>query len=204
MRWNDSVGSAWWPVNVTSASVLPPVDELRNLPLEVLINILSSARPLHRVLAIYLRRKLDGKFVEKNSEMIDPHKRVDTGKFLLQRTRKVSWALNALRERLERPAATLEALRWRLLGPVGVMAFAEALVRESHSEGEFAFLISELALELTRVKPEPLPDCVPLDQHLAEIRAVTKNLEGLIPVELSDLPGNLRHYVQSVFKAVTV
>jgi hypothetical protein len=204
VRWAGSVGSAWWPVNVLTGDALPPPAELKNLPLEVLINILSSARPLHRVLGEYLRRRAR----EKNGDgadkpVIDPHKRVDTSRFLLQRTRWISWALNALRERLERPAVTLEFLRWRLHGPVGVLALAKALEREAQSNEEKAFLISELILELARVKPQATPGCLAPAQHLAEVRALIPELKSLIPSGPAG-PENLRHYVESVFGKVGV
>lgn len=202
VRWTGSGGSAWWPVNVLAGNVLPPPEELKNLPLEVLINILSSARPLHRVLGEYLRRREREKAKESDKLVVDPHKRVDTSQFLLQRTRRISWALNALRERLEHPVATLEFLRWRLHGPVGVMALAKALVREAQSNEERSFLISELVLELARVKPVVAPGCVPPKQHVSEIRAVISELKMLIPAKTADEPGNLREYVESVFKAV--
>ena len=203
VRWTGSGGSAWWPVNVHSGNALPPPDELKDLPLDVLINILSSARPLHRVMADYLRRREREKSKEGDRPVVDPHKRVDTSQFLLQRTRRISWALNALRERLERPVATLEFLRWRLHGPVGVMALARALVRDARSIEETAFLISELVLELARVKPRPAPGCLPPKQHVTEIRAVIGELKTLIPVRTSAEPENLREYVKSVFKAVS-
>ena len=204
VRWTGCVGRAWWPVNVLTGNALPPPEELKNLPLEVLINILSSARPLHRVLGDYLRRREREKAKDSDQPVVDPHKRVDTSQFLLQRTRRISWALNALRERLERPVATLEFLRWRLHGPVGVMALAKALVREAQSTEERAFLISELVLELARVKPGVAPGCVPLKQHITEIRAVISELKTLIPEKTSGEPKNLREYVESVFKAVSI
>ncbi len=204
VRWRDSGGSAWWPVNVTAGSVLPPPEELRNLPLEVLINILSSARPLHRVLRDYLRRRGREKGQNDDGPVVDPHKRVDTSQFLLQRTRRVSWALNALRERLERPVATLEFLQWRLRGPVGAMALAKALVREAKSDEEKAFLISELALELGRVNPASAPGCLPSETHISEIHEVISELRTLIPDGVSEGPENLRRYVESVFDAVSV
>ena len=204
VRWTGSGGSAWWPVNVLTGNALPPPEELKNLPLEVLINILSSARPLHRVLRDYLRRQEREKSKDGDKPIVDPHKRVDTSQFLLQRTRRISWALNALRERLERPVVTLEFLRWRLHGPVGVMALAEALVREAQSTEERAFLISELVLELARVKPGAAPGCVPPKQHIIEIRAVISELKTLIPENTPGQPENLREYVESVFKAVSV
>lgn len=202
VRWKGSGGSAWWPVNVTAGDVLPPPAELKNLPLEVLINILSSARPLHRVVGEYIRQR---KKVKNNgdSPIVDPHKRVDTSQFLLQRTRRISWALNALRQRLERPVVTLEFLRWRLHGPVGVLALAKALVREAKSTDEKTFLLSELALELARVKPESAPGCVPPDEHKAEIHAVIGELRALIPEREQGEPENLRQYIDSVFTAVS-
>ncbi len=203
VRWSGSGGSAWWPVNVLSGNVLPPPDELRNLPLEVLINILSSARPLHRVLRDFLRRRDRETSTQENKPIVDPHKRVDTSQFLLQRTRRISWALNALRERLERPVVTIEFLRWRLHGPVGVKALANALVREAQSAEERVFLISELALELARVNPIQAPGCVPSQQHVSEIRAVIVELMALIPASTSEEPKNLRRYVESVLKAVS-
>lgn len=204
VRWTGSGGSAWWPVNVLAGNALPPPEELKNLPLEVLINILSSARPLHRVLGDYLRRRKREKAKNGDKPVVDPHKRVDASQFLLQRTRRISWALNALRERLERPVATLEFLRWRLHGPVGVMALATALVREAQSTEERAFLVSELVLELARVKPGVAPGCVPPKQHVTEIRAVISELKALIPEKSSGEPENLREYVESVFRAVSV
>jgi hypothetical protein len=189
---------------VLAGNALPPPEELKNLPLEVLINILSSARPLHRVLRDYLRRQGREKSKDGDKPIVDPHKRVDTSQFLLQRTRRISWALNTLRERLERPQVTPEFLRWRLHGPVGVMALAKALVREAQSTEEMAFLISELALELARVKPSAAPGCVPPRQHITEIRAVISELKTLIPEKTPGEPDNLREYVESVFKAVSV
>ncbi|MFL5342237.1 MAG: hypothetical protein ACJ8F7_18985, partial [Gemmataceae bacterium] len=204
VRWAGSVKSAWWPVNVLTGNALPPPAELKNLPLEVLINILSSARPLHRVLADYLRRRAREKGGDGTDKpVVDPHKRVDTSRFLLQRTRRISWALNALRERLERPAVTLEFLQWRLRGPVGVLALAQALEREAQSDEEKAFLVSELILELARAKPQSVPGCLLPAQHLAEIRALIPELKSLVPGGPAG-PENLRRYVESVFAKVDV
>ena len=151
----------------------------------------------------YLRRRKREKQNGDDGPIVDPHKRVDTSQFLLQRTRRISWALNALRERLERPVVTLEFLRWRLRGPVGVMALAEALVRESKSNEETAFLISELALELARAKPEAAQGCLAPEKHVAEIREVIGELRSLLPEGSLKEPENLRRYVDSVFDAVS-
>src|SRR5581483_6629640 len=136
--------------------------------------------------------------------IVDPHKRVDTSQFLLQRTRRLSGALNALRERLERPVATIEFLKWRLRGPVGVLALAKALIRDAHSSEEQAFLIAELVLELARVKPTTAQGCLPTKEHVAEIRDLISELQSLTPEKTAGEPENLRGYIGAVFKAVTV
>lgn len=202
VKWDNLEGKAWWPVNISSTSSLPPPDELKNLPLEILIDILTSARPLHKALGTYLKKRKSGNNGGLISLIINPHDKVDTSQFLLQRTRRVSWALQGLRVRLERPVISEESLQWRMRGPVGVKALADALIREAHSEEEKAFLISELALEILRVHPHESLDCLPADRIRAEIRALASELGKLIPIDsLSD--GNLKSYVRKVFERIT-
>lgn len=203
VSWTESGGSAWWPVNVANAASLPPPQELKNLPLDVLVDILTSARPLHRAMEKHLLRMARAGDGSGDGPLIDPHKRVDTSGFLLQRTRRVAWALNALRERLERPVVTEECLCWRLHGPVGVIALAEALVREAASPEESAFLLSELALELHRAVPRDATGCVPAEVVRHEIRRVVDDLRSRVPhVADADL-ANLKHYVDDVFERIS-
>lgn len=199
---NDQVGTAWWPVNVASPESLPPPDELKDLPLAVLMDLLGSSRPLHRVMAEYLAKKLTP---ERDGAVttIDPHKRVDTSSFLLQRTRRLSWALTKMRERIERPAATIQTLHWRLYGPVGVMALAEAIVREAASPAESAFLLAELALELSRANVVPTIGCVDVTTHCGEVYKLNQKLRTLMQSDgEKGGPSNLRAYVESVFDEV--
>ena len=200
VRWQGNPEAAWWPVNVANGEALPPPECLKDLPLEVLMNILGSARPLHKVIQKFLmdRRKLVGPQVAVT--VIDPHKKVDTSSFLLQRSRRLSWALNALRHSLEKPAVTLEFLSWRLHGPVGVMALANALVREGKSVEEKAFLLAELAMVLDRVRPESKPGYLPANRHRAVLRKVIEEISQLVPEMGAGGPSNLDHYVKSVFR----
>ncbi len=202
VTWKDAGGLAWWPICVDSMAVLPPPMELKDLPLEILINILTSASPLHKVLRRYWKRDDDTEETEnKIPAHLDPHRRVDTKRFLLQRTRRISWALAALRERMERPVPTEECLQWRLKGPVGVAALADAVLKEAVSDEERAFLVSELALELARVKPQDGPDCVSPNRVKSEIKEVISQIKDKIPRNLTKY-GNLKDYVDAVFKKV--
>lgn len=203
VTWEGCHGAAWWPVNIAEAGALLPPDELRDLHLEDLIHILSSARPLHRVLGGYLRkRKPEAETGDRGSPEIDPHKRVDTSTFLLQRTRRVSRALTALRERLERPVATEQSLDWLLGGPVGVKAVATALIKEARSKEEQAFLLSELALELNRVRPRSVPGYLDPARVEKAIRLVIQELKEQIPVGMPESVRNLETYVKEVFGQV--
>lgn len=148
--------SSAYPVNVADPTALPPVTELRDLPAEVLLNILASTRPLHRAVAHELRRQAgEGGPTPGSGEVLDALKRFDNSRLLLQRTRHVSAALWGLEQRLARPAVSLEALEWRLSGAVGPNALAERLIAEADEKrllpGEARFIIAELALTVSRV-----------------------------------------------------
>lgn len=140
---------ASWPVNVLDPTALPPPDELASLNLEELIQVLSSTRPLHVAVVQALQRRSRNR---NNTDIqLDPHKRVNTETFLLQRTKRVALALERLRERLEKPVLTGEAFEWRLRGPVGPLALANAFLNAARNTSETAFFLAELALTLKRV-----------------------------------------------------
>ena len=189
-------GAAWWPVNVRDGASLPPPAELSDLPLEVLIEILTSAKPLHLALQRWLTRQ-KGHGTDGPEVLLDPHERVDTSTFLLQRTRRVSWALDALRTRLERPVASGEALDWRLRGPVGVQAISRAIVKEARSAEERAFLLAELMLELARVRPSEIPGGLPLAKIKAGLREMIAELRALLAVESLPNDPAFRAYLEA-------
>ena len=202
VAWPEAPTRAWWPVQVRAMADLPPPDVLRDLSLDVLIQILTASRPLHVVLQEYLRRRAVGGGAGDPVRFLDPLRRVDSSRFLLQRTRRVGLALTALRERLERPAFTEESLAWRLHGPVGVAAVRDSILREACGEGERVFLLCELSLELSRCQPAAVAGALPLARVQAAIREV---LDGILR-ELKSRPNpsidHLPAYVRAVLQAV--
>jgi len=196
--WAGAPSGAWLPVVVQDAAALPPPDELKALPLDLLIQILTSGRPLHEVMRRWLKARGKGDKAEKGSDT-DPHGRVDTGSFLLQRTRRISWALEALKRRLSQPMVTQEALTWRLCGPVGVHTIAEAISREALSDSERVFLISELVLALAQVQPAEVPGSLPVHEIQAAIKAVIRELHVDVQRKRSDQIANLTQYVDNAF-----
>jgi hypothetical protein len=196
---SGSKGVAWWPVNARDASSLPPPSELRNLSLDALIEILTSARPLHQTMRRLLQRQNNGT-TDAQSPQLDPHKRVDTSGFLLQRTRRISWALRALRERLSQPVSSREALNWRLRGPYGVMALVNSITHENRPEQEKSFLLAEIAMELARVEPRHVTGCLRRTQVSAALRQCILEIRSQIPIKaLRKLP-QFKSYVKRAFR----
>lgn len=202
VTWGDDRETvrSWWPIVVAAPSTLPPPDELRDLPLQVLLEVIASARPAHVVLAQWLSRRRSSASTGGSKLVVDPLERVDSSGFILQRTRRVSWTLGALRQRLERPCATREQLAWRLTGPVGVEALAAAIERESPSPEERAFLLAELALELSRVRPCSSSGCLQAREVRSGIEKALERLEARSADPTAAVDRNLAEYVRLAFR----
>jgi len=193
---------AWWPVNVESADALPPVDELRNLPLSVLIDFLTSSRPLHHVMKKYLN-ELDSEHLENQYEQnVNPLDIIDTSSYLLQRTRRVSWALTALREKLQQPVYTENSLEWRLYGPVGIKQLHKAILKEAKSDEEKMFLSTELALELARIVPVQNERSISADDVRKKVFEVIKEIRAEIKASIPGTKGSIRDYVSEAFREI--
>lgn len=202
VTWTNCEGRAWWPVNVDRAASLPPPDELKDLPLDLLINVLTSARPLHQVLRNWINKKGRGDGNPKGKQVADPHKRVDTSAFLLQKTYRVTAALSGLRARLERPAMSADAIEWRLRGPVGVLAVKNAILKEAKSSDDQVFLLTELALELSRAKPRTAPGCLSIKAINGQIRDMLAELKAQTMESIGNSPPALKEYIRAAFNEV--
>ena len=75
------IKKAWWPI-LENYELLPPTESLSGT-IEILISILSSAKPLHQVLKQWLKNKSVQHHIDYNI-LIDPHDKVDTYSFLLK------------------------------------------------------------------------------------------------------------------------
>lgn len=153
VRWAGPEGNllASWPVNVVDKSALPPPTELRELPVDVLIEALASIRPLYESVGEAVGERGTGEPID----LLDPLRRFSGTGQLMRRARVASQAFANLGERLERPAANEEALDWRLNGPVGPIQIATGLIEKADQggalPGETSFLLAELALTISRV-----------------------------------------------------
>ncbi len=193
--------AAGWPVNVVDASALPPPAALRDLTLEELLQVLASTRPLHQSVVELLRKRSGG---PKTDAELDAHKRVNTETFLLRRTKRVALALERLRERLERPAASAEALDWRLNGPVGPRALADALRKGARTPNEARFFLAELALTIRRVRAASVAvGGLDVDFVSERLRACIEDLQALAASPEGEADSAMDRYITEAFAEAT-
>jgi hypothetical protein len=200
VKWTRSIGSAYWPLIIEDKNLLLPPEDLRNLSLDILINIITSARPLYQIIRNWQRGKEHKEYKYSINEILDPHKKVDTSTFILQRTRKVSDALYGLKLRLERPVYTKESLYWRLYGPIGVKTIANAILKEGRSGDEKAFLLCETALEISRINyTESINSLQKSEVQVELINLINELKKESLPYQ-KNLNANMKKYIKRAFK----
>ncbi|MEN9661762.1 MAG: hypothetical protein RL324_711 [Verrucomicrobiota bacterium] len=193
--------AARWPVEVREFADLPPPQELRDLTLEQLLEILTSALPLHRCLERMRRQDRNGAAPEGTpSPALDPLRRFSRDHHLLERTRRFSLAMTGIRRRLEAPISSEEYLKWRLHGPVGVTKVAEAVLREAGSDEEKAFLLGEMALELSKVAPAGAPSCLRRERIREAIGEQIAGFSQQVEKLLKGSESELSRYVAKALK----
>ena len=130
----------------------------------------------------------------------DPLRRYTRDTHLLERTRRFSLAMTGMRGRLEGPIPSEEYLQWRLYGPIGVAKVAEAILKEAGSDGEKAFLLGELALELSQVVPRNDAGCLPRKSVQEAIHTLVTAFGNRAEPLLRASDGSLRAYVGDALK----
>ena len=206
VHWSTDGGweQASWTANVEDRSMLPPPDELADLPVDLLLAALASTRPLPVALEHELRRRERGSGAITQVEL-DPLRRFDDSGLLLQRARHISLALWRLQDRLGRPVSSLDALHWRLYGAFGPLAIADALTTATNAQttlpGEAHFLLAELALTVAAVDWSQVP--VGIDPK--QVRSLVANVLAAIEQRRMTLPAApdaaLENYATDALKA---
>lgn len=182
ITWPGRAGQAHatWAVNVADLDVLPPPADLRDLPVDVLLNVLASTRPLRIALEVELRRHQKG--LAGHDDELNPLKRFDSSGLLLHRVKHASAAFWGLQRRLARPLGSLDSLEWRLGGIIGPRVIAAGLVakvgRGQLRPAEAAFLLGELALTLARVDWVGITRGVQTTEVRRRVRDVLTELSG--------------------------
>ena len=178
-------------VSVAEAAALPDAAEIADITLDELLDLLAAGGRLRALLEKLVARRSAALVMGgvQDSEL-DPHAKVDTSEFILQRARRAGLALEGLRQRLSQPVSHPDALARRLRGPFGPLGLARALERAREAgqlePREHAFMLAELALSVSRAEWAPagelrLSDCRTAAQAVVrEIRPRRKTGDGAL------------------------
>lgn len=190
VTWSDRHGddqAADLVVNVGDRGALPPPPELGELTLEEMLDLLSAGSRFRPALQRVLRRRGGLSTAAPGPAELDPHARVDTSGFVLQRMRRAGRALEGLRERLERPVAHRDAVQRRLRGHFSPLALREQLdaARDDGRLGrrEHAFLVAEMILCLRMVAWRVVGDELDASWCRAQVEQLVGELGSGLVVE---------------------
>ncbi|MEQ1891021.1 MAG: hypothetical protein ABL998_00625, partial [Planctomycetota bacterium] len=184
------------PVNALDDVSRTRPDLWRDIDLETLLDVLASGGHVHRKLGRLLRQRQPGKSGTKAPEL-DPHKRVDSSGFLMPRIRRISRALEGLRERLSTRVLSEAALEWRFQGPLSPGYLARRLVEHAPSDEDRGFLVAEIALVVADAGRRVSSAGVPLERVKERYQSVVSELRALVP--LASERSSMRRYVNKAF-----
>jgi len=202
IRWRSSDGEyrGSLPVNALNAGSRSRPDLWWDIDLETLLALLASSGPVYRRLARIVGRGNGKQGCDGVPVELDPHRRVDTSNFLMQRIRRVSLALEGLKERLCMPVYTEASLEWRFQGPLSPAFLARRLLDATEDSEERRFLVAEIALAVGNAARAVSSPALPVDKVQARYAAALQELESLIPPDDEDsLAGQ---YLVEVLKRV--
>jgi len=167
-----SAGEAFWPLNVEDARQLPPPAELAEMSADDMLMILAASDPSAAYRAWTKRRQRDEGFDDELDTAIptdlDPLRRYDLRSTFLRRIRIRARVLAQLRQNLQRPVWSAQALQWRLEGFIGIKPLAERLVQEVvEADGqvdEAILTLADFLIVLREVDYEPVEGALPKAQ----------------------------------------
>lgn len=157
VRFHDDDGEhrASWPVLVADHGALPAADELRDLPLDVILDVLAETRRID--LGPALERALIDE--QRPSSVDHVLEKYNSPAHLFNRIERYSRSLAGLAGLLRSPVRRADQYQWRVSGPLGVRVLRDRLVDDVGKAdairlpGETQFMLVELALTLAWAPP---------------------------------------------------
>jgi hypothetical protein len=177
---NGEARSSEIPVNAADEASRADSTLRAELDLDTVLDTLASGLPLWRRLVEVASRSKKAQGTSQRAEL-DPHRRVDTSAFLMQRMRRISRALEGLRERLAAPVATPSSLEWRFQGPLGPVRIARLLAGSLDGPSDVVFVLAELALVVARASETVRADGLDQEAVDGRFRVAVDELASMKP-----------------------
>lgn len=161
VRWDEH--EAFLPLNVEEPTALPPPTQLEEMSGDDMLEILAAVDPSAAFRAwARSNTTVDGFDAELDSATasdLDPLRNHDLQATFLHRIRRRARTLARLRENLERPVWSKQALEWRLRGMIGIDALADRMVhdldRASSNVDEVVLQLADFLIVLDEVDYRP-------------------------------------------------
>lgn len=127
-------GKAFWTLNVEDARQLPAPAALEKMSADDMLGILAASDP-SAALRAWAKNQQPREIFDDDLDTatpadLDPLRRYDLQSTLLHRVRRRARVLARLRENLQRPVWSRQALEWRLRGLIGVEPLAIRFAQE--------------------------------------------------------------------------
>lgn len=197
VRW--PTGEASWPFNVEDARQLPPPAELSEMTADDMLLVLAASDPSAAFRAWVKTQRSDDGFDEELDTALpadlDPLRRYDLQATFLHRIRSRARVLAQLRQNLQRPVWSVQALQWRLEGFIGIKPLAERLVREvAEADGninEAVLTLADFLIVLREVQYEPADGALSKAQFGQVFRPFLRNLVAEMDGKVREARGRI-------------
>lgn len=182
VRW--PAGEGFWPLNVEDAQQLPPPAELSEMSADDMLMILAASDP-GAAFRVWTGRRRKGELFDDELDAaiptdLNPLRRYDLRSTFLHRIRSRARVLAQLRQNLQRPAWSVQALRWRLDGFIGIRPLAERLAEDvAAADGrvdEAVLTLADFLIVLREVEYEPVEGALPKTQFNQVFRPFLRDL----------------------------
>ncbi|MCA9815305.1 MAG: hypothetical protein KC652_09320 [Cyanobacteria bacterium HKST-UBA01] len=176
VKWTD--GAVPWSLNVEDVQQLPAPSEIEHMSFDEMLQIIAAIDPSAAVRA-WVKQRRNQNFVDDDDidtaepTDLNPLHRYVLCDTYLWKVRKRARILARLREKLQSPVWSVQALQWRLEGSLGVRTLAYRLFEgvndysNSNNAAEPILALADLLLILADVDYAPIDDALSKDdfQH---------------------------------------
>jgi hypothetical protein len=167
VRWPE--GEAVWTLNVEDPTQLPPPPRLGEMTADDMLHVLAASDPGAALRAWAKRRGQANGFDDELDAAVpadlEPLRRHDLRATFLHRIRRRARVLARLRQNLQRPVYSAQALQWRLEGFIGIKPLAERLMRAvtaaDRTADDAALTLADFLIVLREVDYEPADGALP-------------------------------------------
>lgn len=190
VRWAD--GEAFWTLNVEDPRQLPPPARLEEMTADDMLLVLAASDPGAAFRAWVQRQGSSDGFDEELDTAtptdLDPLRRYDLRATFLHRIRSRARVLARVRQNLQRPVWSVQALQWRLEGFIGIKPLAQRLLGKVTETGrnadEATLTLSDFLIVLREVDYQEIDGALPKVEfervYHSFLRSLVAELDGQV------------------------